>query len=341
MHHRHPRTPVGIDGAHQRTGLQHRFNPLGDVEQSVRIGPHHPPGDRIRRIRAKHQLSDAHPRLRRQAIGHRLPQPPLERLAGTLPVGQHHQFGEGGIGQFRSHRQVKARRALADIAGDNLRLRLPLQPVLNFRRRGAGLANRRPVRQLHFNQHFRTIGGGEKLLVHHAHAQDRHDKQRHHSGGHAPFMSNNPGQQPTEALIARGVIQRGVAGRRGLSVRQQVHPQPGGKNHRHNPGGNQRDTDDPEHIAGVLPGGGLRKSIGHKAHGRHQGTGQHGRRGMAPGIGGGFEAVIPLLHFDHHHFDGNDGIIHQQPQGEDQRAESDAVEVFAGRLHHHKHHGEG
>ena len=49
---------------------------------------------------------------------------------------------------------------------------------------------------------------------------------------------------------------------------------------------------------------------------------------MAPGIGGGFEAVIPLLHFDHHHFNGDNGIIHQQPQGEDQRAEGDAVEVL-------------
>ncbi len=120
-----------------------------------------------------------------------------------------------------------------------------------------------------------------------------------------------------------------------------MYAQPGGKNHRHDPGGNQRDTDDPEHVAGILPGGGLRKPVGHKAHGRHQGAGQHGRRGVAPGIGGGFEAVIPLLHFDHHHFDGDDGIIHQQPQGEDQRAEGDAVEVFTGGGHHHKHHGQG
>ncbi|MCS5948523.1 hypothetical protein LNP05_19935 [Klebsiella pneumoniae subsp. pneumoniae] len=29
-------------------------------------------------------------------LAYRLPQPPLGRLAGTLPVGQHHQFGEGG-----------------------------------------------------------------------------------------------------------------------------------------------------------------------------------------------------------------------------------------------------
>ena len=176
MHHRHPRTPVAIDGAHQRTGLQHRFNPFGDVEQGVRIGPHHPPGNRIGRIRAKDQLSDTHPRFRRKAIGHRLPQPQLERLAGVLTVGQHHQFGKGGIGQLRGHRQVKARRALADIAGDNLRLRLLLQPVLNFRRRGAGLDNRRPVRHLYFNQYFRTIGGGEKLLFHQAHSQYRHHK---------------------------------------------------------------------------------------------------------------------------------------------------------------------
>ncbi len=171
MHHRHARTPVAIDGAHQRTGLQHRFHPIGDVAQGMRIGPHYPPGDRIRRIRTKNQLRDAHPRLRRQAIGHRLPQPQLKRLARGRAVGQYHQFGKGGVRQLRGHRQVKARRALADIAGDNLRLRLLLQPALNIRRRGAGLNNRRPVRHLHLNQHFRAIGGGEKLLFHHAHSQ--------------------------------------------------------------------------------------------------------------------------------------------------------------------------
>ncbi len=85
----------------------------------------------------------------------------------------------------------------------------------------------------------------------------------------------------------------------------------------------------------------MRKPVRHKAHGRHQGAGQHRRRGVAPGIGGGFEAVIPLLHFDHHHFNGDNGIIHQQPQGEDQRPEGDAVEVFTGGGHHHKHHGQG
>ena len=49
---------------------------------------------------------------------------------------------------------------------------------------------------------------------------------------------------------------------------------------------------------------------------------------MAPGIGGGFYAVVALFHFHHHHFDGDDGIIDQQPERQDQRAQGDTVKVL-------------
>ncbi len=41
-------------------------------------------------------------------------------------------------------------------------------------------------------------------------------------------------------------------------------------------------------------------------------------------------AVPALLHLHHHHLDGDDGVVDQQAERDDQRAERDAVQVDAG-----------
>jgi hypothetical protein len=78
-----------------------------------------------------------------------------------------------------------------------------------------------------------------------------------------------------------------------------------------------------------------------KADDRHQRPGEHRRgRGM-PGEGGGVNPVEAFFEFHHHHFDGDDGVVHQQAQGNDQRAQGDAVELAAGEQHDHKHYRQG
>ncbi|MNZ67768.1 hypothetical protein D3C78_860230 [compost metagenome] len=62
---------------------------------------------------------------------------------------------------------------------------------------------------------------------------------------------------------------------------------------------------------------------------------------MTPGIGGRFDAVVAFLHFHHHHLDRNDGVVHQQPQCQNQRPEGNTIKVLSGGRHHHKHHGQG
>ena len=44
--------------------------------------------------------------------------------------------------------------------------------------------------------------------------------------------------------------------------------------------------------------------------------------------------LVALLHLHHHHLDGDDRVIDQQAQRQDQRAERDPVEVLAGGGHH-------
>ncbi|MNH26830.1 hypothetical protein D3C76_1021560 [compost metagenome] len=57
---------------------------------------------------------------------------------------------------------------------------------------------------------------------------------------------------------------------------------------------------------------------------------------MAPGIGRCTNAVVALFHFHHHGLDGDDGIIHQQPEREDQGTKRDPVKVAPRGQHDDK-----
>ncbi len=46
-----------------------------------------------------------------------------------------------------------------------------------------------------------------------------------------------------------------------------------------------------------------------------------------PGGGGGLNPGPALLHSHHHHLDGDDGVVNEQAERDDKRAERDAVEV--------------
>ena len=58
-----------------------------------------------------------------------------------------------------------------------------------------------------------------------------------------------------------------------------------------------------------------------------------GKRGGGVGEGRGFDLVVALLHLGDHHLDGDHGVVDQQAERDDQRAERDALQRDAGELH--------
>src|SRR3546814_6564060 len=92
----------------------------------IRAG--HPESYRERKRRAEHDLGHAHTRFRRQSIRDRDTNAMLERLALFCVLRQDDDLGERGIRQFGRDIEHEARRALADIGGDNLRLGLLADP---------------------------------------------------------------------------------------------------------------------------------------------------------------------------------------------------------------------
>ena len=116
-------------------------------------------------------------------------------------------------------------------------------------------------------------------------------------------------------------------------VGQQFQTEIGREQDGDDPGGDQRKPDDPENAAGIFAGARFREAHRQEASGRHQRAGQHRERRRGPGIGRGARPVPALFHLHHHHFDGDDGVIDQQPERDDESAKRDTVEVDSRGIH--------
>ncbi len=120
-------------------------------------------------------------------------------------------------------------------------------------------------------------------------------------------------------------------------VRKELEAEIGREQHRDEPRRDQREPDDPEDAAGIFAGARLGEADRQEAGRGHQGAGQHGKRGRGPGEGRRAGAVPALLHLHHHHLDGDDGVVDQEAERDDEGAERDAVEIEPGRVHHQEH----
>ncbi len=340
MECRHAGAPIRVDRAHHWTGVHDGLHLRGDRAKLVRVRSHDAIRHRERRGRSEHDLGDPHLCLGGQSLRHGIAQPELEGFPLLVVAREHDDLGERGIGQFRRHGQEEARRALADVGRHDPGLLLPGQPRLDLHGRGTGLFDRSAVWHLHFDQHLRPVGGREELLLHRPHADDGQRERCNDRSGDQPLASDHPAQHLSEAVVARGVVDGLLSTLDLLDIGQHLHAQVGREGHGHHPGCNQGDADDPEHVAGVFASRGAREPVRHEADGRDQRAGKHGSRRVAPGIGRGLDAAVPLLQLHDHHFDGDDGVVHQQAQRQDERAERDTVEVLAGGRHDDEHGGQ-
>ena len=123
-------------------------------------------------------------------------------------------------------------------------------------------------------------------------------------------------------------------------IRQELEAEIGREHHSDDPGGNQREADHPENAAGVFAGARLGEADRQEARGSDQRAGQHRECGRGPGVGRRSHPIPSLLHLHHHHFDGDDRVVDEQPESNDQRAERDPVQVEPGAVHDEKHDGE-
>jgi len=125
----------------------------------------------------------------------------------------------------------------------------------------------------------------------------------------------------------RGYFPVGGAGLHMLRCLEQQGSQIRHEVHRHHPRDHQRNDGHGKNGEGVLAGHRLGQANGQKTGGGDQGPRQHGHGGDLVGEGGGAYLVVALFQLAHHHLDGNDGVVHQEAQSDDERAQRDFVQA--------------
>ncbi len=228
---------------------------------------------------------------------------------------------------------------MPDITGNDLCLGLLLQPVFNLLDRCRCGFDARPFGQAHLNQHFGTIRRREELLLDKPHSGPGEKEGKDNKATCQEFVTHGITDQPAKTPIIRCVINRVMATFNRLDRRQHLDAEIGCENHRHKPGDNKRETDNPEDITGIFTSTGTGETNRHQTNDRHQCTGKHRGCGVAPGIGRGLDAVHTLFHFDHHDLDGDDGVIDKQAKRQNKCAKRDPIKKPAGFQHDQKDNG--
>ena len=115
-----------------------------------------------------------------------------------------------------------------------------------------------------------------------------------------------------------------------------MEPQIRNKYHRRKPGNNQRERGHLKNRARVFAGAGAGRGNRQKACHRHQRAGQHRDRRRGIGKTRRLGAIPALFHFDRHHFDRNDRVVHQQSQAKYQGAQRNFVKTDIEQIHEKK-----
>ncbi|MNJ30210.1 hypothetical protein D3C77_248060 [compost metagenome] len=247
-----------------------------------------------------------------------------------------HQLGVVRVLQLLIQRQVEANRTLADVGTPALDVRIALERCLKPVHRLAGFLDRGVLRQVEVNENLRAVRRGEELVLHETHAEQRQHEQQNGADDGQPAMAHAPQQAVFERLAdtAGLFIMRFDLGT------EDVHAQHRRKYHGYHPGHQQGRSNHRKQRVGVFPRRTGVEAYRHEAGHGHQGTGEHRERRR--GVGKGCSLLLGFAHFQarHHHLDSDHGIVHQQPQSNDQRPQGDPLHGDAAVLHEDEHHGQ-
>ena len=180
----------------------------------------------------------------------------------------------------------------------------------------------------------------KELLLHPAHADNAQRKNQHRHTDGGPAVLHAPVHAAPEDVVKRGIemlFMHRSAWRHQLGLEQHS-AQVRHKKDRGKPAQHQRNHSHGKDGVGVLTGDRLGQPDGQKAGRRDQRARQHGHGGDFVGKGGGANLVVALLHFAHHHFNRNDGVVHQQTQRNDQRSQRNLVQADVPIIHRQKGH---
>ena len=205
-----------------------------------------------------------------------------------------------------------------------------------------GRLQRGALRQPEVDQQFGPVRGRKELLLYRRVEYDHGEHEdSYRNGDGRPSVTYAPRHGGPHTTVERRVVDVAAvlfAEFSQLVDIQQLVAEVGREHHRHQPGsqqGNGGNREDRCHVlAGCRPGKADRREGGC----RDQRSGEHGKCCRRIREGGGIELVEALFDLHYHHLDGDDGIVDQQAKRDDQRAERNAVQIDAQRVHQDESH---
>ena len=301
-----------------------RFDLVGLQAQDLGVRTHHAELHRVRHRRAIGQQFHT-PAHFGELLGQQSGQLGTQDFAGFQVGRLHDQLRHVGLRKDLIQGQVKTRHARADPGCHRLHALLLGQSLLHTPGDVLAGLHGRSLGQPEVHHDLGTARVREELLLDLAHAHHAQCKQSDGDANRLPAVGHAPGHPGAKVPVKRCVKHLGrieVFSRHRVCGRlEQPGPQIGHKVNRSHPTDQERHHGDRKNREGVLACHGLGHANRQEACGGDQGARQHGHGGEFVGKGRRSHLVVTLFHFVHHHLHRNDGVVHQQAQGDDERAQ--------------------
>src|SRR5271155_4936243 len=345
---RHLLAPIEMRVDQPRIGAHDVAHPLGGFAHDVRLVSNDAELNRKSNRRAEIESIEPDPRRAERAFGDRGLDARLDALAGFDIARDDDDLGERFVRLDRLEPEPEPGRTLADIGGIGPRVGVPGDQVFGLLHCRFGRLDRRAFSQPQLEKQFRPFGQGKELLLNPAELGEAQTEQPGRDNNDDDRAPNAELKGAAEGPVERSGVDCGFVARMAARsvVRQELETEIGSEQHRHKPRSGERDADDPEDAAGIFADRGIGEADRHEAGGGDQRSGQHRKRRRSPGEGRSALAVPALLELHHNHFGGDDRVVDQEPEGDDQRAERHPLQVQAEERHsdeddrqHQRHRG--
>ena len=309
--------PIEIDPP--RAGV--RGDGLGEPKSDIAHFVHvrtaeailHRPTDR----RAEFQRNGTRHRTRELFLEHAF-QLRAKSLAGGDVLCNDDELAEEIVGQFDAERQIESDGAAPDIGAPSFDVGIALEDRVEL---GGGIAagvDRSALRQPQIDQQFRPVRRREELSGH------RGDGKQGDNEADERYQDGEPSHPHggDEHVAEDAGDQTGLGRLCSLRLGQQRDAQKGNEDDRNQPRRQHRDADDGEDRERVFAGRALRKPYRHKARHRHERSRQHRERQRLVGECGGLFLFVALRETHRHGVDRAHGVVDQQGQRDDERAQA-------------------
>ena len=247
----------------------------------------------------------------------------LHGRANLEPLRDNDALREEVVRELLVERQVEADGAAADIERPVLDVGVGLQDFLEVIDHLARCIDRGALREREVDKQLGTVGAREELLLHELHAGESGDEQRNGRADH-PILQ-------MQHAIEHGMERAGEA-RRLMAVAfhlvgQDENARQRRKQHGDEPGSDQCNADDREQREGILARAARCEADRNEACDGDERSGQHREGGGGIGERCGGDLVAALFELLDHHLHRDHGVVDEEPEPDDERAERDALQA--------------